>query len=215
MNKKYIGIIIALSTFIFWLIISFSDWVISNLGNPLLKTVSASIFSYGFYKIIVIIIKYILGKCEIFKKCFLGNQYLAGKWIGYYIGFNGNVRYIVETIEQDFDDIIIRGNTFDENMCRNSTYTSNAVNIDEKKGEMICTYSASGKNDGDEGIGLIKYTFLRNKRNEKIIKMDAFFTDLKYGKRIASYQEKYPTNDDECELVKKAKELYEKRTNGT
>ncbi|MHB9292738.1 hypothetical protein Holit_01841 [Hollandina sp. SP2] len=83
-------------------------------------------------------------------------------------------------------------------------------------GKMTCSYTASGNNDGDEGIGLIVYSFLRNKKNEKTTKMRGLFTDLKYNKRIESYEERFSKwNIDEDILIKKAKELYEKRTNGT
>ncbi|MHB9292737.1 hypothetical protein Holit_01840 [Hollandina sp. SP2] len=137
MQKGYIGFIITLSTFIFWYFISFLEEKISITENSFLRALLASVFSYTIYKIIINIFKYSGDKIEPLKKIFLGNEYLAGKWIGYYTGFSGNIRYFVETIEQDFGNITIRGNTYDENMNFHSTYTSEAVGIDGKNDVFI------------------------------------------------------------------------------
>ena len=213
MNNRYNAIIITLSTFLFWSLISLLEKGVSVTGFFLLKAILASLFSYTVFRFVVFSMKSIGNKVECLKKIILRNEYLAGKWIGYYIGASGKIRYFVETIEQDFDNTSIRGISYDENLKLHSTWTSDAVSIDEKKGKMTHAYTSSGNNDGDEGIGLIVYTFIRDKRNQKVMKMNAFFTDLRHKKRIRSYEEKIEQKDyNENELMIKAKELYEKQT---
>jgi len=214
--KFFNGLIITLSTFLFW-----------HLFEPLskcfkipeecisLKALIAGLFSYAMYKIIVSSMFFLGNRIKWLKEIILGNRCLNGKWIGYYKGVSGDIRYFIETIEQDLDCITIRGKSFNENMEVNSQWNSEAVTIDEKLGILTYTYSVSGKFNDSDSLGMAKFSFIRKNSREKPKSMNGFSTDLKYGKRIISYEEKDINNLSDDKLLIKAKELYIKKSNGT
>lgn len=214
--KKFNAFMITASTFIFWYLFSFfSNYLTMLENNTFLKALIASIFSYAIYKGFVFFIIFLGNQCEKIKRIILGNEYLNGKWIGYYHGVSGKIRYFIETIEQDMDGIIIRGNSFDENMEFHSSWNSEAVNINGKTGILTYTYSVSGKGSDDDGLGMARFSFVRKNSKDITKSMNGFSTDLKYGERIKSYEEKISNNITDNELLIKAKGLYLTKTNGT
>jgi len=213
--KKFNVFIIAISTFLFWNLYELlSKCFIITEDRILLKALITCFFSYTAYKLFVLFIFFLGNRIELIKKIILRNEYLNGKWIGYYRGASGNIRYFIETIEQDLDCITIRGKSFNENMEFNSSWNSEAVNIDGKLGILTYTYSASGRFNDSDSLGMAKFSFNRKNSREIPKSMNGFSTDLIYGKRITSYEEKVINNLSENELLIKAKELYIKRSNG-
>lgn len=49
------------------------------------------------------------------KKKILGNYYLEGTWVGFFVGNSGKIRYICERFEQSLEGIIIQGSSYTDN----------------------------------------------------------------------------------------------------
>jgi FlaA1/EpsC-like NDP-sugar epimerase len=145
MKKKYNVFIITISTFLFWNLYEIlSKYFVITEDHILLKALFACFFSYATYKTFVFLIFFLGKRIALIKKLMLGNEYLDGTWIGHYRGVSGNIRYFIEEIEQNLDSIKIRGKSFNEDMELNSTWNSEAVNVDGKSGTLTYTYSTSG-----------------------------------------------------------------------
>lgn len=99
-------------------LVVFSLWELFasySLNYPILKIAFAAIISIGFYRILMLIIKSIVLNIRFLKKRIFGTQYIEGVWVGFFIGKSNNVRFYIETFEQDFESITIRGKGFREN----------------------------------------------------------------------------------------------------
>lgn len=217
MIKKINVYVITISTFLFWQLYGFIEKYFAIIEDLyFFKALIASIFSYTSYKAFIFITVFLGNRIDIIKRIILGNEYLNGTWIGYYQGVKGDIRYFIEIIEQDIDSIVIRGNTFYDNLELYSCWNSEAVNINGKTGTLTYTYTyfIFGKDSVDDGLGMAKSSFIRNNSREQPKAMNGFSTDLKFGEKITSYEEKITYNMTVDELKIKAKELYIKRANG-
>ncbi len=65
---------------------------------------------------------------------------MEGVWIGYFVGNQGKIRYFIETFEQDFDELIIRGEAYKAEGGYHGNWITEATNIDIKKGTLNYTY---------------------------------------------------------------------------
>jgi hypothetical protein len=169
------------------------------------------LLSFGTFRVVVKLIMFLAEKINWLKKFIIGNEYLNGKWIGYYRGVSGDIRYIVETFEQNFDELKIRGHSYNENLELHSSWESKSLSIDGNSGKLIYAYAVTGIIEPMNGIGIAEFDFERAKKNEipKIIR--DFSIDSHIGKKIASYEEKVIEKNipSEKELVLQAKSIYE------
>lgn len=126
-------------------------------------------------------------RCECIKKYFLGNEYLDGIWIGYYVGASGNKRYIIEYYEQDFDRIQIRGHSYTEELDFHSSWASTSVTIDEQRGKVFYTYSVNGLDENINNIGCAEFDFERENSRMYPLIIRGFSTDIQIGKRVNNH----------------------------
>ncbi|MCH7330848.1 hypothetical protein [Acinetobacter modestus] len=85
--------------------------------------------SLALYRIIVWGVGFILKKWLWLRAIVFGPAFLHGTWVGYFRGHNNDFRYVIEHFEQDFDGLIIRGQSFDENGQLHAHWISTSVNI--------------------------------------------------------------------------------------
>lgn len=90
--------------------------------------------SFAVYKCIAWIARIVLGKWLWLRAKVFGPSFLHGTWIGYFRGHNNDLRYVVEHFEQDFDGLVIRGKSFDENGREHAHWTSISASIDPLRG---------------------------------------------------------------------------------
>ena len=200
--------ITTLSVFYLWSIIN----TITAL-NPNLKVPLAALISIGIYRIILIVFKFLVLKLRFIKKWFFGAHYLEGIWIGFFIGNSDKVRYYIETFEQDFDSLIIRGKGFRENEGYFGSWISENVNINIKKGTINYTYETDAIKNSFINPGLASFIFERSGMDKAPNKMIGFSSDLYNPKKLKSYEVKYsdiPEIEDIQTLLEEAKKIYKK-----
>lgn len=206
---RFHSIVLSITT-----LIVFSLWeLFANIETnyPILKVVIAAITSIGFYRILMLIIKSVVLNIRLLKKSIFGAQYIEGVWVGFFIGKSGNVRFYIETFEQDFDSITIRGKGFRENEGYFGSWISESVNFDEKKGTLNYTYKADALSNTFINPGLADFVIERKKNNAPPHRLFGFSADLYHPKKMKSFEEKISDKPDIGSIenaLQKAKQLH-------
>lgn len=102
-------------------------------------TVATALASAGVYRLLSMILMHILRKNERLKRFILGRAYLHGTWVGWFIGHNNDVRYLVEVFEQDLSGVKTRGMSFTEAGDKHGEWSSEATLIDHTQGKFLYT----------------------------------------------------------------------------
>ena len=192
----------------------FSLWeVFKNIVeyNPFLVIPIAAITTIGFYRIFMLLIKNLILQVRFIKKWIFGAYYLEGVWIGFFIGKENKVRFYIETFEQDFESITIRGKGFRENEGYFGNWVSESVNFDVKKGVLNYTYQADALSNPFINPGLAYFNIERREGQGKPYRLFGFSADLYNPKKLKSFEEKINDKPDIGNIenaLAKAKELY-------
>lgn len=195
-------------------LVVFSLWELFtsySLNYPIFKIALATITSIGVYRIFMLILKSIILNIRQLKKCIFGAQYIEGVWVGFFMGKSDNVRFYIETFEQDFESITIRGKGFRENEGYFGSWISESVNFDDKKGTLNYTYKADALSNTFINPGLADFIIERKKNNTPPYRLLGFSADLYDPKKMKSFEEKINDQPDIGnieEALKKAKQLY-------
>ncbi len=83
-----------------------------------------------------------LNRLRFLRKWILGQRYLQGTWVGYYVDHDGIVRLIVEQYEQDFVSLVVRGSAYSLAGEVHARWTSEATHIDGLTGTLVYSYAA-------------------------------------------------------------------------
>lgn len=198
----------------FWYLLSLIQ-LPDDMGIPktiqfIIKTLLEYIGSFGFYKSMTFILHWLVKKIPFMKRIVLGNSYLDGIWIGYYIGMSGKIRYIVEHYEQNLDGIQINGESYTEDLRLHSTWKSTSANIISEKGMIIYTYEVEGCDENTNNLGCATLTFQRNSNQKSPKILRGFSIDVQFGKRLQNYERKLQKNEinDEHKYYEIAKEEF-------
>ncbi|MDG5501413.1 hypothetical protein [Marinobacter sp. BGYM27] len=118
------------------MIIHFVPWILHAVGafGSIPSLVATVLGSLGVYKLIAWGVRLILGKWLWLRARVSGPSFLHGTWIGYFRGRNNDLRYVVEHFEQDFDGLVIRGQSFTEDGREHAHWTSTSATIDPRSG---------------------------------------------------------------------------------
>ena len=99
MKKKYDVLIITFTTTLVFLVWKFIDTLFTGTKNDIILWIIGFVSSVGVYRSIVFLFHSSLKVCEPIKRFFLGNEYLNGIWLGYYIDTKGEKKYIQQVAE--------------------------------------------------------------------------------------------------------------------
>ncbi len=194
-------------TFFFW-------YTISQLmaQNIWLGTLLSGVISLGTYRIILKFMEWAFLKLPRIKKLLFGSCYLEGIWVGCYLGHDGKPQYYIESFEQDFDGLVIRGKCFYEDRTFKGTWTSERVIIDDEKGRITYTYITDMINNTHKNQGLAEFVFDRINKKEQPNRMVGFSSDIFNPKKFMSIEERVVEKKilTESELLDQAQKVYEK-----
>ena len=150
------------------LLLKYPEWF-NNPGNNkynILGLLVTALISVGVYRLIYLLVSYLVNKFNFIKKIFFSSYYLEGTWVGFYIGIKGKERYIIETFEQNLDTLVIKGTAFDENKKIHSFWTSESINLDIEKGELSYQYKVRSTKEKPDPTG-IAYFSMNRENNRK------------------------------------------------
>lgn len=220
---RFNSIVISLTTLVvfgIWLLISKllltnPEWF-KNPDNNLynfLGIILTAFMSIGVYRIFLNLCSYLVNNSLFIRKMIFKSSFLEGTWVGFYIGVSGNVRYLIETFEQNFDSVIIRGKSFNELQNFHSTWISDNVNIDVNRGKLSYHYKVESPNETSDHNGIAFFNFERKTKKTAPHELIGFSADLHLSKKCKAVEIKV---SDETTIkleiaLQKAKELYETR----
>lgn len=208
MRSRYNAFIITVSTFCI-----FCFWKSINNNQEVLKgflsiSILALLLSYGTYEVVIHLINFFAIRIPMIKRLIMGNEYLDGKWVGYYFGASDKLRYIIESFEQSLDGIVIRGCSFDEDFKLHSSWVSDAISINPCTGKLTYTYLVAGCKENYSGTGIADFSFIRARGNSITYEILGYSFDMHIGQRITSYEKKV----EKCHSLSQEELLMEARS---
>jgi hypothetical protein len=179
-------------------------------SNQNWKVPLIALTSIGVYKLFMVIFKWLILKIRFLKKIVFGAYYFEGVWVGFFVGKQGKVSYYVETFEQDFDGIIIRGKGFRETEGYFGSWISENVSVNIRKGTLNYTYECDAFSNSFINPGLASFVLERKTITSPPHRLIGFSADLYNPKKLKSFEEKIcdkPDIKDIQIMINKAEEL--------
>jgi len=208
---KFHSIVISVTTLIvFFVWVKLTD-LISN--HPFTSIFASGLISLGIYRSIAVLFLSLFQKISQVKKWILGPYYMEGTWVGFFVGHENKIRFISETLKQDFRELIIRGKAFKEEDGKyHGSWVSDSVNINVKSGLLTYTYEANIIDNTFINPGLARFSLERSSKDGHPTCMIGFSSDLFNRAKLKANEEKISDKTDIRidEALKKAKEIYEK-----
>jgi len=206
--KQFHSIVIFITT-----ILCFSLWIALknfSLTYPLGITILAATSSIGIYKLTFNSLSFLMRKHKWIKKLILKKSYFEGTWAGFYYGVNGNIRFFIETFEQDIDHLKMKGITYDETQKFHNTYFSEFINISIDKKEINYLYTVQSSKENTDGIGLARFNFYYENNSSYPYKLLGITKDRHLAKQCIGFEIKISDDIlDGTENITKAMEIYE------
>jgi hypothetical protein len=174
-------------------LVVFSLWVyLQTLIDkyPIISIIIASIFTIGMYRLINTILMTIFRNSKILKKFILGPAYMEGTWVGFFVGHN-NIRYLVETFEQDLSLLKIRGRVYREDFTFHGSHISTNASLDIVSGHLSYSYDADTIPNTHINAGLARFTLDRDGREQAPYRIIGYSSDLFNPTKLQAFQEKY------------------------
>lgn len=208
--NRYRAIIFTLFTAIMYFIWNHADFF--NTEKPHIIALFTIITSYGTYKLLLKLVEAGTNNWRWLKIKIFGAEYLEGIWVGCFIGGDGKPQYFMETFEQDFNGLIIRGRNYYKDGSFKGTWVSEKVSINAEKGELSYTYITDMINNTYSNRGFGDFSFVRESRNKAPNKLIGFTTDLFNNKKCFAIEERVEIKNilDDNEIIAKAISIYEK-----
>tara|TARA_R110000744_G_scaffold246816_1_gene363251 strand:+ start:362 stop:1027 length:666 start_codon:yes stop_codon:yes gene_type:complete len=145
--------------------------------------------STGLYRALITIFSFTILEVAKFKEWVFGVNLIEGTWVGYYKEGNDSF-YLVEAIEQDFDQIVVRGSSYDAKGERIAQWTSESAEYDSSKGVFQYSYICHLIEDKNVEQGLANFSVIRDNKSKKPKNLYGYSTDVHDGHRAASWEQK-------------------------
>jgi hypothetical protein len=191
-SEKFHALLAGTTVFImFWFVVYVAPLLKSfGAGNLFLLSVSALVVTAGFYRILFIIIRWLMARNTRVRSMVLGSHYLHGTWIGWFVGHAGDKRLMIEHFNQDLDSLTIVGRSFTESGSGHGYWHSESVTIDATKGRLIFTYACNLVSRSSSVYGIHTSYFERESSDLGPSKVSGFAHDLNDSTRIAVHSTK-------------------------
>jgi len=157
------------------------QWMAGEWGVQFIITLLSSI---GVYKGLSSLLNLLMSQSTSIKKLVLGGYYMEGTWVGYFIGHDGDKRYIVETFEQDLESLVIRGRSFTSDGKAHANWCSESTSIDVIRGRLTYTYSCDILKNKVTHHGIGVFHFERSGKKRAPSGIQGFVADLVDGERL-------------------------------
>jgi len=129
---------------------NFPDSIIGKMLEIVFPPLLVALSSYASFIIILNIFLFTINKFTFIKKIFYNTEYVEGWWVGFYQRANDNpndLRFIVEDIEQTFDEITVKGVSYTETGNRISTWDTTHHPVLLKKNKLSFIHEDTLVND--------------------------------------------------------------------
>jgi hypothetical protein len=154
-------------------------------SHAFLLPVIALLTTAGTYRVLSISIGAVISCDERLRALVLGPSYMHGTWVGWFRGHTGELRFMIEHFVQDFDSLVITGRSFTESGDTHGYWSSDAVSINSKKGELMFTYVFDVISNKASTSGVHRSLFERRSARKPPTGLAGFAHDLNDPTRIA------------------------------
>lgn len=185
-TAKFNSIIVAVTTAIMYLLWIGIDKISSEFmgNNWLLVSFVAFLSSFGFYRLLTNVLKILFEKIKFLKKNILGDRYLEGTWVGFYMSSMGEVRYLYETYEQSLEEVAIFGYAYKEDKTLHGKWTAINPTIDCKKKNITYYYETDMTKNTHINQGFASFSLEMTGKKKYYNKMQGFSSDLSQTDKI-------------------------------
>ena len=154
------------------------------------KFVISVISSLAVFRLIAWGVDIVLRKWLWLRGKVFGPSFLHGTWIGYFRGHNNDLRYVVEHFEQDFDGLVIRGQSFDTNGREHAHWTSTSASIDPVRGVLsyLSCCDIMTRNVTEQSVCI--FQIKRDDKSDCAHGISGYAVDVNDGVRIAVVEQK-------------------------
>jgi hypothetical protein len=157
---------------------------------PFLGVVAGFLVSAGTYRILAIVLRWMMGRSHRVRALVLGPSYMYGTWIGWFRGHSGELRLMVEHFNQDLDSLVITGHSFHLDGSDHGQWHSDAVSLDAPTGRLTFTYAFDTFSRSRSLAGVHNSLFERKSPSEPPYAYKGLAHDLNDTTRIGVYSEK-------------------------
>jgi len=207
---KFHSIIISITTLIIFYLWTRLTAIVNDF--PILSVIAAGLVTLGLYRTLVVIALAAFRNVQQIKKFVLGPFYMEGTWVGFFIGHEKQIRFVIESLEQSFNELVVKGKVFKEDNTYHGSYVSEGAFINIRDSKLSYTYNVDGIKNTFINYGLAKFDFDRDAKHLPPNKMTGFSSDLFNPTKLLSFEEKISdkTSITIENALSKAKEVYEK-----
>ena len=212
-ERKFHSIIISITTAII-----FATWLLLIeiiKSNPFLSVILGGLISIGIYRSLVLLFLTFFRNIRWFKKIILGPYFMEGTWAGYFIGNKNQIRFFVETFEQNLSKLVIRGKSYKEDNGFHGSWIAETTNIDILLGKLSYKYQTDAIDNTFINPGIAEFVFERSSSHKPPIILIGFSSDLYNPKKLIAIEEKISnkTMYDFDAALDNAKKVYERNKN--
>jgi hypothetical protein len=196
-------------------LITFSLWsfMLQQVStHPVTSVLVAGVFSLGIYRLINTIFLTIFRNVQCVKKFILGASYMEGTWVGFFVGHDNNIRYLVETFEQDLSLLKVRGKVYRNDFSYHASHVSTDATIDILNGRLSYSYDADAINNTYVNAGLARFELTRSSREKPAHHMVGYSSDLFNSKKLMAFEDKFSesTAVDLSKALEEAEKVHNK-----
>lgn len=181
-------------------------------AHPVISVIAAGIFTLGIYRVINTIFLAVFRNFVPLKKFILGASYMEGTWVGFFVGHNGNIRFLVETFEQDLSLLKIRGRIYRDDFVYHGSHISTDASFDAINGRLSYSYDADSILNTHINAGLARFSLERKGREDAPHHMVGYSSDLFHSKKLTAFENKISdsTSVDLNTALSEAEKVYKK-----
>lgn len=205
---SYFLLFLVLFLVVLFLAISFFSFIsFSNYLGSSCWCLHASI-----YRLINALFMAAFRNVKLLKKFILGASYMEGTWVGFFVGHNNNIRYLVESFEQDLSLLKVRGRVYRDDFTYHSSHISTDASIDTVNGRLSYSYDADAILNTHINPGLARFELVRKGREKMPHHIVGYSSDLFHSKKLTAFQDKV-SDSTALELsvaLSEAEKVYEK-----
>lgn len=207
---RFHSIVISITTLIVFTVWTHITGVIA--AYPWLSVFAAGIISLGLYRFVAMVQLSFFRKISKVKKFILGPTYMEGTWIGFFVGHENKIRYLVETFEQDLSELVIRGKVYRDDGTYHCSYVSQNATVDLRNGKLSYSYDADSISNTHINPGLARFDLERDSKDSPPSRLSGYSSDLFHPKKLMAFEEKVTdkTSMEATVAFEKSVEIYQK-----
>ncbi len=170
--------------------------------------VIAALASAGTYKSLAGLLDFVLRKWRWLREKLLGDTYLEGTWVGFFVGHGGDVRLFYEHFRQTLTSLVIQGNSYELDNTSHGDWVSVTANHDAANGRLLYAYTCNIISRSVQHEGIAVFNVRRPTPNAPADSLEGYSADLVDGHRSPSREIKVSTHFlDRKSAIEKAREF--------